>query len=231
MLILEDDTFMRKLVKLQVPSHAQCDEASTLAEAMAFFRKYTYNLVLVDLHLQDASGFDFLEVINRTPGKKPRVIVLTASTQESEEAKCHELAITEFVQKPFRPLALRAQLEKNLVSRKSEADEHKVLGPLRIYHRKSQVKLIAHPKDEDLLLTSKEYMLLMKFLESPGATITREQLFREVWDTSSAIQSRTVDMHVSALRKKLGNYGEAISSVRGQGYRFIRERLFSGSAS
>lgn len=116
----------------------------------------------------------------------------------------------------MRSNILKAQLSKYLVKNTPAVDALKEYGPLKIDVKKMQVKL----EQEDLQLTLKEYKLLLKFIEHPGTIYTREQLYAEVWDANSATQSRTIDMHVSVLRKKLGKVGNAISSVRGVGYSF-----------
>jgi len=224
-LYIEDDHDLHKLIQANLPDSLSCDMVTNLADGINCLNKNEYHLILVDLHLVGETGF---EVINYLKEKEyafiPSIIIVTASTNEDDEIKCHEVDVLEYIHKPIRPKVLKAQLEKYL-RRFKEPRAMRKIGSLCIDENKMEVRT----SDDNILLTLKEYKLLLKLIEIPLKTFSREELLTDVWNASSEIQSRTVDMHISSLRKKLGRNGDAISSIRGVGYSFdphkIEQRL------
>ena len=150
----------------------------------------------------------------------PIIFIVTASDKEEDHIRSHELDVDEYITKPLRGNVFKSILEKHLKKTESNPVGIKKVGPLMIDNRKMQVKLVSQDKAEELPLTLKEYKLLLKFTDHPGISFSRQQLFEEVWNSCGELQSRTIDMHVSALRKKLGEFGGSIFSVRGKGYSF-----------
>lgn len=220
-LYLEDDPEMKSLICACLPRGSQCDAVSTLTEARKLLSENSYHLILVDLILENESGFDFLKDLREKEFDFiPIVMVITASDSEMDEVKCHNADVDEFIRKPVRAQALRSQLEKRL-RRFTEKDDQSRVGPFVVDKRRMEVQIHDGSHARALALTLKEYKLLLKFLNNPGTAITREEIFVEVWQGSSEMQSRTIDMHVSALRKKLGEHASIITSVRGVGYMFM----------
>ena len=221
LLYVEDDHEMRSIVRASLPENCELVEAESVQEGIKLLDVYPYLIVLIDLILGGESGFQLVEHIKQKEfATIPNVMIVTSSDSEVDEIRGHQLEVTEYIHKPIRSSVFKALVTKYINKASDPTADIKRVGPLRVDKQKMQVKISDGEKDEDLLLTLKEYKLLMKFMDSPGVAYTREQLFVEVWDASSEIQSRTIDMHVSALRKKLGQYGQAIASVRGVGYSF-----------
>lgn len=223
-LCVDDDAEMRKIIRASLPLDLTMEEAEDVKEAIDLIESQSFEIFLIDLNLKNESGFKLIEYVKTKEfSTVPKVMIVTGSDQEADEIKGHQLEVTEFIRKPIRPRAFKALIEKHLM--REEVPTIKKVGPLKVNQLKMQVKLVQDEKDEDLLLTLKEYKLLMKFIDHPNQSFTREQLYIEVWDTSSEVQSRTIDMHVSALRKKLGPYGNSICSLRGIGYIFDPAKL------
>jgi DNA-binding response OmpR family regulator len=224
-LYLEDDKEMHLLVEKHLPQNLTCRMASNITEAKKFLDEENFNLILVDLILDNESGFDFINYINEKEFLfMPSILIITSSDDEEDEIKAHQSNIYEYVRKPIRPKVLKSQLQKYL-NRFETGKNFRQFGPIKINEEKMEVKISSGDAEQSVLLTLKEYQLLFKLINDPGKTYTREQLLVEVWNASSDVQSRTIDMHVSALRRKLGNYGEAISSIRGVGYVFDMDKL------
>lgn len=220
-LYLDDDAEMRQIVKASLPAETHCDEAGNVKEAIKLVESKTYSIILIDLDLDGESGFDFIQFIKQKEFIfMPIIIILTASQKEEDEVRGHQLEVHEYITKPIKPAVFSAQIDKYVQRLRSETLSLKRVGPLKIDAKRMQVKMDLGHADEDLLLTLKEYKLLMKFIDNPRIPFTREQLYTEVWEASSEIQSRTIDMHVSALRKKLKHFSNSITSVRGIGYLF-----------
>lgn len=220
-LCVDDDVEIRNIIRASLPPEISMEEAEDVKSAIQKIETQQFEIFLIDLNLKNESGFELIEYVkNKEFATVPKVMIVTASDVDADEIRGHQLEVTEYIHKPLRPSVFRALIEKHL-NKATEASQVKKVGPLKVNTGKMQVKIQNENEvEEDLLLTLKEYKLLMKFLDHPNKSFTREQLYVEVWDTSSEIQSRTIDMHVSALRKKLGNYGNSISSIRGVGYLF-----------
>ncbi len=195
--------------------------AATAAEGRERFRDDRPDLVLLDVMLPDGDGRDVLREIrgmSRTP-----VVMLTARGEELERVLGLELGADDYVTKPFSSAELAARVRA--VLRRAEAPaadaESAVLeaGDVRMELERHEASLGGKP----LELTVKEYELLRMLLEHAGRVVTREHLIREVWDTSWFGSTKTLDVHVSALRRKLGDDPadpRYISTVRGVGFRF-----------
>lgn len=207
---------MHKLVSRCLPENTRLYSVATVDEAISCLKKQDFHIILIDLALRQETGFDFLEAMkDHEFNFLPTLIVITGSDQEVDEIKCHDINVHDFVRKPLRPQVFSSLIQKFL-RRFEDSDNHFRFGPLELNKKSMEVKV----EDKFLPLTIKEYQLLKKFVENPGKTISREELFIDVWEGSSDTQTRTIDMHVSALRKKLGTFGDSISSIRGVGYVF-----------
>jgi DNA-binding response OmpR family regulator len=226
-LCVDDDSEMREIVKASLPPGVDFDEASNVGEAIHKLQMFSYGIIMIDLNLgKGESGFQLIEFIKEKEFRTmPYVMIITGSEKEDDEIRGHQLEVTEYIKKPLRVPVFKALISKYMMKFSLNGGTVKKVGPLKVDQQKMQVRIENGDKDDDLYLTLKEYKLLMKFMDSPGIAYTREQLYVEVWDASSEIQSRTIDMHVSALRKKLGSFGSSISSVRGVGYSFDPTRV------
>jgi two-component system response regulator RegX3 len=195
--------------------------AATAAEGRERFRDDRPDLVLLDVMLPDGDGRDLLREIrgsSRTP-----VVMLTARGEELERVLGLELGADDYVTKPFSAAELAARVRA--VLRRADAppaeavDDVLEVGDVRMELARHEASVAGDP----LELTVKEFELLRMLLEHAGRVLTREQLIREVWDTSWFGSTKTLDVHVSGLRRKLGDDPAApryIRTVRGVGFRF-----------
>lgn len=223
-LYLDDDPEMHLLVSKIAPPELKVHPASTILEAKKLLDEHHFQIILVDLYLVGESGFDFIDFLkNKDFLFGPTIIIITSSQDENDEVKSHENDIFEYVHKPIRSLSFKALLEKHL-RRFTSKNSVRKYGSLIIDEFRMEVKIALPDREEPILLTLKEYKLLVKLISNPDKPHTREELLADVWNTSSDIQSRTIDMYVSSLRKKLGALGEVISSRRGVGYYFDPEK-------
>jgi two-component system, OmpR family, response regulator RegX3 len=195
--------------------------AATAAEGRERFRDDRPDLVLLDVMLPDGDGRDVLREI-RSASRTP-VVMLTARGEELERVLGLELGADDYVTKPFSSAELAARVRavlRRTDSAPAEGDGAVLeAGDVRMELERHEASLGGEP----LELTVKEYDLLRMLLEHAGRVVTREQLIREVWDTSWFGSTKTLDVHVSGLRKKLGDDPAApryIRTVRGVGFRF-----------
>jgi DNA-binding response OmpR family regulator len=179
------------------------------------------DVVVLDLGLP---GMDGLEVCRRlrADGHAMPVLILTARAEEVDTVVGLDAGADDYVTKPFRLAELLARVRALL--RRGVLEPTPELGV-----RGVRIDLESHRAwvdDRELTLTAKEYDLLRVLLRDAGKVVTREQLMRDVWDTSWWGSTKTLDMHVSWLRKKLGDDAtnpRFISTVRGVGFRFERD--------
>ena len=172
------------------------------------------DLVLLDLGLPDLDGKDVCREI-RSRSSVP-IIVLTARGDEIDRVLLLELGADDYMVKPFgfRELVARIGAVTRRAAQPVEASTVQQLGPLRIDRDAHRVAV----DGDEVELTPKEYELIAMLAERPGAVRTREDIIDQVWDTNWFGPTKTLDVHISALRRKLG-HPDWISTIRGVGYR------------
>lgn len=172
------------------------------------------DLVLLDLRLPDIDGYDVCRGL-RQRSDVP-IIVVTAKGEEADRVIGLELGADDYVVKPFGLRELVARMRA--VTRRSRGGSER-RGLLRAGALEVDAAArIATLDGEELVLTAKEFDLLLVFIREPGTVVTRERILQEVWQTTWYGSSKTIDVHVAALRKKLGDPGW-IETVRGVGFR------------
>jgi DNA-binding response OmpR family regulator len=176
------------------------------------------DLVLLDLGLPDVDGADVCRTLRK--GSEIPIIVLTARGDELDRVLLLELGADDYLVKPFgfRELVARIRaVRRRAIARTPEENQIAAtqdVGSMRIDHRGRRV----YVHDAEITLTPKEFDLLARLAEDPGAVVRRERLIEEVWDEHWWGSTKTLDVHVAALRKKLGD-GSWIATARGVGYR------------
>ena len=187
------------------------ERAATGAEALA---AASADLVLLDLRLPDIDGLDVCRSL-RERSDVP-IIIVTARGEESDRVVGLELGADDYLVKPFglRELIARIRAVTRRTSARGSVHEPLRVGALEIDERARRATL----DGAVLELTPKEFDLLAALARDPGAAISRRRLLEDVWETSWYGSSKTIDVHVAALRRKLGDPGW-IETVRGVGFR------------
>jgi DNA-binding response OmpR family regulator len=189
-------------------------EVEHAATGAAALEAQAADLVLLDLRLPDMDGLDVCRRL-RASSSVP-IIVVTARGEEADRVVGLELGADDYVVKPFGLRELIARIRA--VSRRAEgrgptaAPLH--VGALAVDERARRATLDGHV----LELTPKEFELLAALAHDPGAAVSRRRLLEEVWQTTWLGSSKTIDVHVASLRRKLGDPGW-IETVRGVGFR------------
>ena len=195
--------------------------AGTIADGLEAARSEGPDLVLLDVMLPDGSGFDALREL-RASGSTP-VIMLTARSDEADRVAGLELGADDYVIKPFSARELVARIRAVLRRASAAADpagrDAVRIGALEL----DPAARLATLDREPLELTRKEFDLLALLMGHAGSVVTRERLIDEVWDVNWFGSTKTLDVHVSGLRKKLGDdptRPRYLHTVRGVGFRF-----------
>jgi two-component system, OmpR family, response regulator RegX3 len=215
-LLVEDEEAVGTLVRTYLDRHGfRVCWVRTGEEALAEYTRHPIRLVVLDIGLPGMDGF---EVCRRLRAKSAvPIIMLTARDEEPDRVAGLEIGADDYVPKPFSPRELLARV-KAILRRAEPAPRENVLGlgdvAIDVEGREVTV-------DGDLVeLTAKEFDLLTYFAESPGVVHSRDRLLDRVWGMSYPGGTRTVDVHVGQLRRKLGR-PELIRTVRGAGYKAV----------
>lgn len=224
-LVVEDESAISNpLAKLLTREGFAPTVAATVADALAEFASNAPDLILLDLNLPDGDGRDVAREIRRSSGVP--IIMLTARGTETDRIVGLEIGADDYVVKPFSSAEVVARIRA--VLRRSEAPsggddeapgEQVVVGEMRIdpaTHR-------AFLNDEELDLSLKEFDLLYELARNAGNVISRDELMTRVWDENWFGSTKTLDVHIGWLRRKLGDDANKpywIETVRGVGFRF-----------
>ena len=192
----------------------------TAAEAIERGRQLAPDLVLLDLGLPDGSGFDVCRELRAT--SQVPIIILSARGEETDRVVGLELGADDYVVKPFSAREVIARIRA--VLRRAGTPETLAGGPvelgeLRVDAARRAVTLAGEP----LELSRKEFDLLALLVREAGNVVSRERLIDEVWDVNWFGSTKTLDVHVSGLRRKLGDNPATprfLHTVRGVGFRF-----------
>lgn len=216
-LLVEDDpSVAASVIDGLVNANLDVEHVSTGGEAISKALEQNFDLILLDLGLPDMDGQDVCRSV-REMSTTP-IIVLSARSEEIDRVLALEFGADDYMVKPFgmRELVARIRAVARRVSSTEAAPSTltQEIGALSIDRRSQKVFV----NGEDVYLTPKEFELLAYLATDPGAVYRRNDIMSEVWDTNWYGTTKTVDAHVAALRKKLGNQNW-IEAVRGVGFR------------
>ncbi len=211
LLVEDDDSIAQPLAEGLRREGFAVDCAATGVEALL---AAPADVVLLDLRLPDMDGLDVCKSL-RARSDVP-IIVVTARGEESDRVVGLELGADDYVVKPFglRELIARIRAVSRRATVRAGTHEPLRVGTLELDERARRATL----SGEDLALTPKEFDLLVALARDPGAALSRRRLLEDVWETTWYGSSKTIDVHVAALRRKLGDPGW-IETVRGVGFR------------
>jgi len=178
------------------------------------------DLIVLDIMLPGVDGYEVCRKLrSRVETEEIPIVFLSAKTEEEDQIEGLMLGGDDYLTKPVSPQVLVAHVKA--VLRRSGVEESSILevDGLKIYEDEYRAEL----NGEDLGLTLTEFELLRYLVRHPRKAFTRQQLLETIWKDAMMVTERTVDAHIKNLREKLGDYAEHIQTVRGVGYRFVRE--------
>lgn len=212
-LLIEDDTVLGAAVRDQIASDGHSvDWVQRLDAADHALAGVPYDLLLLDLMLPDGRGIAFLRRL-RSRGAATPVIVLTALDQVSDRIEGLNAGADDYLVKPFDLAELSARMGS--VARRYGGNPNPLIthGPLQIDLAARRILRDGQP----VQLTAREWVLFEAFLSRPGQLFSRSQLEEKLYDFDAEVESNTIEVHISRLRKKLG--AAVIATERGLGYR------------
>ena len=221
-LIVEDERDIADLLRYNLQKAGfKTDYVRNGADALQRAIEKTPDLILLDLMLPEVDGMIVCRLLKNDPRTKNiPIVMVTAKTEEKDRVAGLELGADDYIIKPFSPrevvLRVSAVLRRIQIGKQTENTKRIETHGVTIDLDKHQVLTQSGPID----LTATEFKLITLFAQSPGRVFTRDILMDVIWGQDYYGIDRTVDTHVSRLRRKLGQFGKHIETVHGVGYRF-----------
>ena len=220
-LVVDDERNIVELVRLYLEKEGfAVVSASDGEQALVQYERSRPDLVVLDLMLPKLDGFEVCRELRRR-GDVP-ILMLTARSEDVDAIVGLELGADDYVTKPFNPRALVARVKAILRRTDATAKGGRPIevGNLRIDPRRREATV----GERNLELRAREFDLLAALARDPGVVLTRDALLEDVWGTDFPGETRTVDVHVAEVRKKLGDDGPQVETIRGLGYRLVPPR-------
>ena len=225
--ILEDDAEQRELMALWLEGMRHTSRGfGTQANCIDALKQERFDLLLLDWMLPDGNGADVLYWVRQNLGWDMPIVVVTASEDEENVITALSAGADDYVVKPPKLTELLARL--TAVTRRAKPSGLSILR-LGAYEADMQRHTLSID-NQPLVMTQKEFDLAVYIMQNPGKLLSRDHLLNKVWGLNADVDTRTVDTHISRLRKKLlldGSKGWKLVPIYGYGYRFDRVDVFA----
>lgn len=217
-LVADDEVKFRDVISIYLKQEGyEVLPASDGEEAIEVFESNELDFVILDVMMPKIDGWSVCRKI-RYISEVP-IIMLTARSEEYDKLFGFELGVDDYITKPFSPKELIARVKAILKrSNKLKLEDNSTkytIGNINI----DSSSMLVKSKEDEIILTPKEYDLLLFFAMNPNIVFTREQLLNKVWGYEFVGDARTIDTHIKQLREKLGNDKSYICTVWGKGYK------------
>lgn len=223
-LLVEDSKEISRMVMQSISGPLLgVDWTETITEAKEKLKKEKYQLLLLDIELPDGNGIEFCSEVQMSYPNLP-IFMLTAHDNLSEKVLGFSAGADDYITKPFNPLELKARVDAKLKKQEiiKQTSTNLSWKELKINKSTQEVEVINESEKFDKVdLTALEFKLLTYFADQPEVVIDRDTMLNDIWGEDVHVYSRSVDTHVSKLRKKLGAASHVIESVHGVGYKFV----------
>ena len=221
-LIIEDEPNIRELILYNLQANGyEGVEAEDGIMGITMVHTERPDLILLDIMLPGKNGYDICREL-REEGNRTPIIMLTAKTEEIDKVLGLEFGADDYISKPFGIRELMARIKavlrryETVTQHAASSGEHILkIDELEINVDRHEIKVDGEPVE----LTLKEFELLAYLAENRGHVLTRDQLLDKVWGIEYVGETRTVDVHIRYLRKKLGHEDKYIETIRGKGYK------------
>ncbi len=213
-LVADDEKLIRDIIRQYLENEGfEVIEAENGEEAISISLKNDIDLVVLDLMMPKLDGYSAYKEIKKS--KNIPTIILSARGDEYDKLMGFDLGIDDYLTKPFSPKELVARV-KAILKRYQLQDDSFSYKTLKL----NKMGHALYIDGEEVVLTPKEYDLLVFFLDNKNVALSREQLLNKVWGYDFFGDDRTIDTHIKMLRNSLGEYRNLIKTVRGVGYKF-----------
>lgn len=219
LLVIDDELNILELLYFNFQKEGyEVDTAADGEQALLLYSKNKYDLIVLDRMLPGIDGCDVLKRIRASDNDIP-VIMLTAKSEETDKLRGFDLGADDYVTKPFSIMELKARVRallKRNVREDASGEPNFTLDNILIDYANYKLYI----KGEKIPLTLKEFELLKLLTQNQSKVFSRESILEKIWGYEYFGETRTVDVHIRTLRKKIGDFGKYIKTVHGVGYSF-----------
>lgn len=221
-LLVDDDQNICEILEFNLKNEGFEVECAFSAEAALELNPSEFSLILLDVMMGGMSGYKLAEKLRMDKISVP-IIFLTAKDTENDMLTGFSVGGDDYISKPFSIkeviARVKALLKRQNVSSYTNSNKNLVFNGLEIDVETKEVKI-----DKEIInLTKTEFEILVLLAENPDRLFSREEIIEKAWKVTTFITERTVDVHITRLRKKLGDFGAWITNRSGYGYRFNSE--------
>lgn len=224
-LIVDDDVSIAEILEFNLKSEGYEVETAVSAEEALKKELDIFDLILLDVMMGGMSGFKMAEKI-RTERVLTPIIFLTAKDTENDMLTGFSVGGDDYIAKPFSikevSARVKAVLKRTEKDEKKDSDENQLVHDNFVFDFNMKELTV---NDEKIPLTKTEFELLTLLARHPEKMLSRKNIIDQLWTDTPYVTERTVDVHITRIRKKLGNYASVISNKIGYGYRFDIEEL------
>ncbi|MFO7619792.1 MAG: response regulator transcription factor [Bacteroidales bacterium] len=218
-LIVDDEEDLCEILQYNLSNEGYQTEIAHSAEEAMKRSLDKFDLILLDVMMGPMSGFRFADTLRKELDNNVPIIFLTARDKENDILTGFSLGADDYIAKPFSVNELTARIKA--VLKRSEKEKNKMqaivkFGDIELDTMRKRVII----NDEKVDLTKKEYEILKLLLENQVRVFSREDLLKRVWGNEVIVTERTVDVNITRLRSKLGDYGRFLKNKTGYGYFF-----------
>lgn len=218
-LVVDDDRSICEIIEFNLKNEGFDVESVHSAEDALQIIENQYKLIILDIMMGGMSGYRMAEKLRNKNNNTP-IIFLTAKDTENDILTGFSVGADDYISKPFSIKELiariKAVIKRNSIKENETPNKHVIFKDFIIDHQLKEVII----ENEKIAFTKTEFEILALLVKSPETMFTREEIINGAWDENTHITDRTVDVHISRLRKKLGKYAPLITNRTGFGYRF-----------
>ena len=221
-LVVDDEEDLCEILKFNLENEGYLVDTANSAEEALKLKLTDYSLLLLDVMMGEISGFRMASIIKKEKATSQiPIIFITAKDTENDTVTGFNLGADDYISKPFSLREVIARVKA--VLRRTTQEGEPPCGPTTITYRtlvmdigKKRVSI----NEAEVPLTKKEFEILRLFLKNQGRVFSREEILNRVWSDEVYVLDRTIDVNITRLRKKIGEYGKCIVTRLGYGYCF-----------
>jgi two-component system alkaline phosphatase synthesis response regulator PhoP len=221
-LIVDDEEDLCEILQFNLEGEGFKTEVAFSAEEALKKDPGSFQLILLDVMMGEMSGFKLAKMLRKERELTVPIIFITARTEEDELLTGFSLGADDYITKPFsvKEVIVRVKAVLKRIPKEDRPEQKSIsVDELVLNLKKRRVKI----EGSEVELTRKEFEILVMLLKSEGNILSRDDILEKVWDDHTIVSKRTVDVHVTRLRKKLGSYGKYIRNKQGYGYTFEKK--------
>lgn len=218
-LIVDDEEDLCEILQFNLEGEGFDTEVAFSAEEALKKDIGAFNLILLDVMMGNMSGFKLAKILRKEMNLQIPIIFITARTAEDDLITGFSLGGDDYITKPFsiKEVLVRVKAILKRTAREDNPEDPVIIvDDLKLNLKKRKLKI----KKREVDLTRKEFEILALLLQHQGYILSREDILDRIWDDDTIVTIRTVDVHMTRLRKKLGAYGNYIRNKPGYGYTF-----------